>query len=190
MAVAESGGDGPAAAVPAAASASLEATPPLQDTPVKTVDLPSSEASVAASEEVPPTDPVVAPTAPSTPPPSPEIPPSSHYPQQETTSPQQEDVQVLLPHVIGGAVEVDASQTASLVEASKAETEEEVQQSPSLPPADDGSPDLLKTPQKPPIQDSAPAVAVLEPEETSEPADTQVTTSTETLRRNWSPNPV
>lgn len=172
--VPESGGDGPAAAVPAAALAALEATPPLQDTPVKTINQ-SSEAAEAASEDVPPSGRVVVPPAPSTPPQSPEIPPSSQYPQQ--------DVQVLLPHTIGGAAEVNTPHTASPVEPSEAEPEEDVQQScsPSPPSADDGSPDLLKTPEKSPVQDSR---TILEPEETSEPADTQVTTNTETLRRS------
>lgn len=162
-------------------AAPVEATPLLQDIPRKTINLTSLEASV--SEDVPPPGPVVAPPAPSTPPPSPEIPPSSQCPQQETTSPQQEDVQVLLPHTNGGVPEVDAPQTASPVEPSEAEPDEEAQECPcpSPPTADDGSPDLLKTPEGSPVQDSAPPMAVLEPEETSEPADTKVTTSTETL---------
>lgn len=174
--VPESSGDGPAAA-----SAALEATPPLLDIPVKAIDLPSLE--VSAFEDFPPPEPVVAPPAPSTPPPSPEIPPTSQFPQQETTSPQQEDVQVLLPHSIVGVTEVDAPRTASPMEPYEAEPDEEPQQSPftSHPPADDGSPDRLKTQEKSPVQDSAPPVTVLEPEETSDPADTQVTINTESL---------
>lgn len=154
---------------------------------METIDPLSSEAA-AASEDVPPLEPEVAPPAPSTPPPSTETPPSSPPPQQETTSPQQDDVQVLPPHAIGGAAEVDAPQAASSVEPSEAEAEGGAPQSPSPspPPAGDGSPDLHKTPEKSPVQDSAPPAAVLEPEETSEPAYTQVTTSTETLRGNWS----
>lgn len=186
--VPESGGDGPATAAPAASSAAPEATPPQKETPVETVDLPSSVAA-AAPEVAPPPDPKMAPPAPSTPPLSPETPPSSLPPQQETTSPQQEDVQVLPPSAIEGLAEVDAPQAAGRVEPSEAEAEGGAPQSPSPsppPPADDGSPHLPKTPEKSPVQDSAPPVAILEPEETSEPADTQVTTSTETVSRNWS----
>lgn len=134
----------------------------------------------AASEDVQLPKLKVAPAL-STPPPSPEKPhtrasTSSPPPEQKIISPQEpvedseSDVQVVSHQVNAGNTEVDA---------------------PLAPPQDpslltDGPSVPLKTPEKPPVQDTTPPVelrptAALEPEENSEPPDTQVNTSTHSL---------
>lgn len=172
----ESDGDSQAAVgAPIEASAPPKASPTLQEIPVQP-QTPQSSAG-AAPEDVQLPKLKLAP-APSTPPPSPEkthsrASTSSPPPEQEIISPQEpvedseSDVQVASHQVNAGNTEVDAPQAPP--------------QNPSL--LTDGPSVPVKTPEKPPVQDTTPPrpVAALEPEENSEPPDTQVNTSTHSL---------
>lgn len=158
--------------MPAVTSVAQKTMPPLQDTLVKTIDIPGSKSAVAVSENSPHPEHAVKLPGPSAPLPSPDNPPSSHNLQQKKTS----------LHTIGGAAKFNNPETLSQINSTEADAVQGTQQSPcSSHSADDGSPDLLKTPEKFPVHDSAPPVDALEPKQTSKRADTQVMTSLETL---------